>query len=332
MGTEQNKASAYLEYMTEIIKNFYYHCIQLPADVEEALVKFSQSRAAMEKAGDTNLDRFFFYVDAILSKLNSVKGEEKERLENIIKFLDLELMSGFMNEPTDAFKRVDFSKELLMVASGVGVSVGADPFDEEDLRAILGGTYKFYNDIPFAYTLGLIAANSGAVSAPPDLLSGFLRFGSNSPERGAAVKWESAFLLSLIMGAVWRRFDELTDDNRKFLLNNYFYLSVVAGVSVRHALRDFIYWQGIRSLERDKLVSECILNSNLEEVPIKTTMSEWRKFTEIVKNYLAFLGRESPGGFKQEEFLQRYYHGEPNRDAFKRWLREILNIVSDFSA
>ncbi|MBI4427088.1 MAG: hypothetical protein HY569_01200 [Candidatus Magasanikbacteria bacterium] len=318
--------------MTEITKNFYHHCFQSPDDVKNVLVKFSQARSEMEKAGGENLERFYFYADLILKKLNTAKGEEKDRLEGVVRFLDADLVKDFINNPRDPFKEVDLSKELLTVASGLGVSAGADPYDQEDMQAMLGGTFKFYNDIPFAYTLGLIVANSKDVAVVPELLLGFLRFGNESPERGVVIKWESAFLLALIMAALWRHFGDLSDDGRKFLLNNYFYLSIVAGAPVRYALRDFVYSQGVRSSERGKLVSDCILNFNLEEVPMKTTLSEWKKFTEIVKNYIAFLGKESPGGFKHEEFLQGFYQGQPNRDVFKRWLRDVLGILSDFSA
>lgn len=318
--------------MSEPTKNFYSYCLQSPADVEGALVKLAQARQGIERVNKGNLERFYFYANSILEKLKQATGEKKTMTGNMMKFLDKELIADFINQPNDAFKQVDLSRQLVIVASGLGVSAGADPYDQEDLAAMVNGTFKFYHDVPFAYTLSQIINSGVDASAMAEVSLGFLRFEGEAADQGAVeMKWEAAFLLALTLQAAWIHFNALSEESRKLLLRDYVYLSIVGGVPVRSALRDFVYSTGQKSAERAKFVFNGLVSLNREEVPLRTDFSQWKKMSDVVRNYTARLGGELSGGFGQEEFLQGFYQGQPNRDFFRGWLREILNIVSDLN-
>lgn len=301
------------------LRNFYNYCLQSPKDVEDALRKLSSVKTQ---------ERFHFYLNAILDKLASSDGEKRDITRSVVSFVDKDLILDFIKKPDDAFKFVDLSKQLVMTAAGMGVMIEPMPYDQDDLLSMQEGTFKFYHDVPFAYTLNRIIEGGEEVSVLAEVLLGFLQFDDKEPERGAAIKWETAFLLNLLMHAVWRHFGALSDDGMKLLLDHYVYVAIVGGVPVRRFLKNYVYLSGERSVEKEDFVIASLL-TNKEEIPFDTACAQWKMLPDIVKNYTTKLGNEPSSGFKQEEFLQGFYQGQKNRDIFRNWLREVLNIATN---
>ena len=301
------------------LKNFYNYCLQPPKDAEDALRKLSSVKTQ---------ERLLFYLNAILDKLTASSGEERDTMRSVVSFIDKDLILGFIKRPDDAFMFVDLSKQLVMTAAGMGVMIEPMPYDQDDFLAMQEGIFKFYLDVPFAYTLNRIIEGGEEVSVLAEVLLGFLRFEDKEPERGAQIKWESAFLLNLMMHAVWRHFYSLSDEGRKLLLDHYVYIAIVGGVPVRSYLKNYVFSVGDMSAEREDYVIDNLL-ANKEEVPLDTACAQWKLLPEILKSYTATLGNEPSSGFKQEEFLQGFYRGQKNRDIFRNWLREALNVISN---
>lgn len=141
------------------------------------------------------------------------------------------------------------------------------------------------------------------------------------------LEWHDAFLFALLLHALWKQFFFLSKDTGEMLLKNYFYFALAVGVPIRDILVQFLndhLWEGRE--ESEKWIFNC-LQSNQESIPLNTACTEWKKMIDVVKNYSIRLQGRQSSGFDQEEFVKGFYEGQEGRDAFRGWLRELLNIM-----
>ena len=224
-------------------------------------------------------------------------------MRSVVSFIDKDLILGFIKRPDDAFMFVDLSKQLVMTAAGMGVMIEPMPYDQDDLLAMQEGIFKFYHDVPFAYTLNRIIEGGEEVSVLAEVLLGFLRFEDKEPERGAQIKWESAFLLNLMMHAVWRHFYSLSDEGRKLLLDHYVYIAIVGGVLVRSYLKNYVFSVGDMSAERKIMLLITCLRTRRKFLWILLA-AQWKLLPEILKRVTQQRCNEPSSGLSRKIFAR----------------------------
>lgn len=306
-------------------KNIYSFCIQTWPEIEGVLLDLQQNGDKLKTVYKGDVESLFMYIGLILEELKSSPPIKMEIEKSLVRLLDKELLVQILSG--QSLGLVDqISNQIITLAAGLGVVKKITPYDDDELSEIIEGKFTNYDDLIFASTLyGILSSDDPSEGARAGLLRKFLHAVNLNAKYEEDMDWNSAFLLILTLQTIWRNFALLSMENRVFLLKNYLYLGVAAGVPIVEILRYYLF-SGEQEAERQVEVSNAI-QDNQEYIPINTNFSEWKRMTELIGNFAVQLGGEETSGYKQEEFLQALYAGQVNRDRYRGWLREVLNVV-----
>ncbi|MBI5413042.1 hypothetical protein HZA42_01675 [Candidatus Peregrinibacteria bacterium] len=151
----------------------------------------------------------------------------------------------------------------------------------------------------------------------------------NTEKDEEKMNWEESLLLFLMLDLLYYRFSKLTAAERWFLLQNYFYKSIVCGLPVKKVLQDYLRDSNSISdyFVKCSELKNCLAN-NKENIPTDLSRGEKRSMNALLNNFISQVAGDELNGYKIEEFARNLYKKEEGgRDAFVSWLRESFSIL-----
>jgi hypothetical protein len=243
--------------------------------------------------------------------------------------VDPSLIDAFILQPEEKDTRDALSLQLFMVAIATGDSKKDDftPYSLEELAAVVLGDSYIYDDVIFARTLRATLVSTGDGSYAKVLAEALPALTAEFADVEKEYEWDDVFFLSFILHVVWKGFAFLDKSAEDRLLQNYFYLAIVAGVPVRHWLSEILH---IKSASVDtkelSILFNQSLSNNRETVPMTTGVEAGRPFVDLEKEFFAKIYSENISTLAEVQFVDSFYVNQPSRDIFSAWLREALSI------
>lgn len=250
---------------------------------------------------------------------------------SLISSISISLIKGFIANPGDKDLLESLSSQIFIIAAATDNLPGAlqeiKPYDDEEMGMILEGRLSYYDDILFVYTLRQIV--TGAISS-----SYIFKFLNSLPSAPTAEEyeenkyfWLDALIESMILQAAWAYYLDMSAVDRKFLLQNYLYHSLVVGVPVEDRIR-----ATLQDLDAQEFNKECdsiikLLDYSLEFVPHTAEAVSGVKISEIIHEFLPLIYQEKIQTFAQEKFITDFYQNEKNSAPLQGWLRDLLRLV-----
>jgi hypothetical protein len=248
--------------------------------------------------------------------------------ESAITFLDKDLLEIFYNDPTDQEMRDALSIELVLVSAATGNITGLTPYtDEEMLEILKNKEIPYYNDALFVYTLRKSFENNTSnalFSAMVKILPGSAKVADNV----RMYYWDEIFVQTMMLHSIWRHFLYLSPNDQQFLLQNYFYQSIIVGVPVKVAVQEAGKF-AVSRREGEKMgrfLMEMLLEGK-ESIPLKTLMREGKLTGLVFKDFIQKSATEKINTLVLEKFVSDMYRGQEDAEYFALWLRETLSLV-----
>ncbi len=249
----------------------------------------------------------------------------------LISLISVDLIKSFIANPSDQELLNSLSSQIFLVSAATD-NLSPDlkeikPYNDEEISLILAGKLPYYDDILFVYTLRQIITGAASTSYVGKLLNSLPAATKEDDYEGAQFYWLEVLVSSLIIQMAWAYFRDLSISDHKFLLQNYFYQSVVVGVPVRDRL--LMAYNGLNAQELDKEFDGLIrtLDYNGEFIPTTSEAVSGVKVQEAVHQVFALVYEADIKTFAQEKFIADFYQNEPNTQAVQNWLRELLRLV-----
>lgn len=296
-------------------------------EVQEALSDLLKVKNDLRAKGVTGIEKIYAYTEAIYTVANRKESDDPLEIidKEIINFLDIDVIRQFIDNPQDSENREGMSIQLAMVASATNsLKTGANPYTKDELKAILKGEGSFYNDLVFINTLRQIMTQGSdeeiaqmflhslpAITAPEDIQRLYF--------------WDEAVMFCVLLQTIWTLFASLNPESQKFLLQNYFYISIVAGVPVCFWLQEFLS----DNPDFEKLVIVFIrnLDENHESVPMSSSDENGKLLPDLLKEFISKVYGAEIAVLEQEKFIGSFYTGQANGEIYAFWLREALTVV-----
>lgn len=250
---------------------------------------------------------------------------------NLIGMISIDLIKSFIANPSDQEILVSLSSELFLIAAASDNLSSAlkeiKPYDDEEIVLILDGKLSYYDDILFVYTLRQIMTGALSTANVSLLLNSLPTAPKEEDYENLEFYWTEVLISGLILQLAWAYFGELSAIDRKFLLQNYFYHSLVVGVPVKDRL--LMAYQSLDVPARDKEFDALVrlMDYNNEMIPTTVEAVFGIKVSETVHQILPLVYEEKIKTFAQEKFIGEFYQGESNTEAMQVWLREFLRLV-----
>lgn len=286
------------------------------------------AHAVIQDADAATLKPAYRYVQNYLSDSAVVLGRtmtgapEQAVTELPLRFVDADLVDLLFSsaEPDgEAVGRLGF----------VAAALGADPrvthYEIDEFQDLLAGTAPdLYHDHAFLLTLRAAAAGTGAEYGAALLHT--LPIVTTEDSLRTEFSWDEALLFALSLHTVWRYFPVASEREQQFLLQNYFYHGLAAGVPVRMWLV-----QSLAAVENPAVrmgnYLQALLGST-EMVPTAFDVSAAQTVSSLLRAYLTALSTDSIPTLAQEKFMANFYRIGESREAYRSWLREMLNIAT----
>lgn len=309
-------------------KNLYNFCAQNWDEVVSLLKKVADQQAENIATGVPVMVKFYQYFNDIFKIVN--RSKVASPLGNVVlKMIPVNLLKNFVDNPTDKANNDELSIKIMLASAALSEQPSLRFYTILEMQRIVSGDFAYYNDLAMAYSLNRLYFGLVAVEEKMENLAILMDYLHNNGgvEMQTSIDWEAAVLFTMILQIVWTNFLFFTPEMQQLILKNYFFLAIVAGVPVKSLLAKYIN----ASTEEERLVKEKFffdcLQTSLENIPLDTSCTEWKKMMDVVKNYSVRLQGKQSSGFDQEEFVKGFYEGQEGRDAFRGWLRELLNIM-----
>lgn len=311
--------------------NLYDFRLQTLTDVEQLLLRFKNEKERMMQTNIAVMPKIYAYLEVIEKTLNSQITNKPLLALNqaAIGFLDKDLMEIVLNDPTDKEMRDALSLELVLVGAAINAPLQAiTPYTPEDMQAVLKGKEDvYYDDIVFTYSLRqFFEANvSGSLFS---LMVKTLPSVLKEPENLKTYYWSDAFVLTMLLHSIWRHFFLLPQVDQQFILQNYFYQSIVLGVPVKFALQETLQRASVKG-EGEKMVR--FLRENLalgkETIPTTIDTAQGKTVADVSTEFLTKAATEQINTLVQEKYISDMYRGQIDNEYFSFWLRQALTII-----
>lgn len=310
--------------------NIYDFRLQTLAQVQQMLGQLIVEKQRFLDLNIPVIAKIFDSIEAINKTANepNINKPIQAFHESAITFLDKDLLEIFYNDPKDKEMRDALSLELILVSAATGNVTGLSAYTDEEMLDILKGKeVPFYDDALFVYTLRKSFegnVSNTLFSAMIKTLPGV----ATVPDNVKMYYWDEMFLLSVMLHAIWRHFLYLSQNDQLFLLQNYFYQSVIIGAPVKFELQETAKL-AVSRRQGDgmgRFLIESLL-SGKETVPSKTLMREGKITSDVFKDFMNKSANEAINTLVLEKFVSDMYRGQEDSEFFAAWLRETLSIV-----
>lgn len=316
-------------------KNLFGFREQTWEEVLSALEKLAGQKSVLLKQNIPGVEKMYNYIDPIydLARFDN-KDEMIDRLDkNSISYLSVPLIKEFLINPNNQEVRDALSIQLGFVAAATN-NLGEFtpmPYAAEEIKDALQGTLPYYSDLTFIHTLRQQITDKLYSEDLPTVLLNTFPSVADKEGKEEILFWDNHFINALMLAVIWMGFPLLETSNQKFLIQNYLYYSIVAGVPVRSFLKQILLAVAEADDEESHIGIVMFFTKtfefNEESVPLDVLGEETMKLTDIFHNYLAAVYEEKVNTLAQEKFLMEFYKGEAKGGSYRRWLREIFTLL-----
>ena len=310
--------------------NIYDFRLQTLAEVQQMFGRLLQDKQKFLDLNVPVIPKMFTTLEA-LSKTSiepSLNKPIQAFVEASLTLLDKDLMEIVYNDPTDKEMTDALSIELLLVSAATANIQGVNAYSDEEMLDILKGKdLPYYDDAIFVYTIrksfeGNIS--NSIFSAMVKTLPGV----DKTPDNIKMYYFDELFLLSSMLHSIWRHFLFLPVSDQQFLLQNYFYQSIILGVPVKFALQEAAKL-AVSRREGDKMTRFLVesLLQGKETVPYQTLARDGKFTGDVFREYFTRSATEQINTLVLEKFVSDIYKGQEDAQFYSLWLREMLGIA-----
>jgi|SRR3989339_150033 len=231
----------------------------------------------------------------------------------------------WLQDQADIFS--DFYQQVRLVATVLGLRQTAGRlYSLEEYKDILVGTKT---DIDWELLIETVIDHCRDDEERFDArMMSLLFLDETGVKERRAYAWKEALLFSLLVHLVFQDFERLSLDSQLFLLKNYSYRGLQVNVPLRNKLQAAIYLtQDVTSYIDANLVYYAALSEGTEKVIVDLRQDKTTTVKAIFDQYVAGVGDNWRDGFKMFGFLQDLYKGQPQREVYISWLRELFDIT-----
>lgn len=250
---------------------------------------------------------------------------------SLVGLLSIDLIKRFVADPSNQEILTNLSSQIFLIAAATDNLPSklkeVKPYDDDEVGLILEGKLSYYDDILFVHTLRQMITGAVSTVHVSKLLNSLPTAPKEEEYEDITYFWLEILISGLILQLAWAYFAELSSFDRKFLLQNYFYQSLVVGVPVKDRL--LMAYKNLDIKTRDKELDAIlkILDYNNEFIPLTVEAAVGVKVLEVIHRIFGAIHEEKIKTFAQEKFIGEFYQGEANVAAMQVWLRELLSLV-----
>lgn len=289
---------------------------------EQILLALNQSVIQPETIQET-VQGYLAMIWVALKEITP-KSIDDAYVTQVFSFLDTALLEKIATQLTTASEAdwQELGKQALYVATAMGVVSEIKPYSPEEFTALLDDAGAVFHESHVIVTLGYII-----LTGDPSYSSQIMRLLSQdyNPDLSFGYEWVDALMMGLLIHAAWQYFPTLSERDRQYLLQRFFYRAIISSVPVRDWLAQ-TYESRIDSTQVNALFQPLL--ASLELVPTNIDLSANKKFGEIMKEFITVVSREQISTLAQEQFLNKWYVNTPTGQLFRAWLRESLGIIN----
>lgn len=303
--------------------------------LDQVVLALDELVAAKDRVGILTPNSTGLYeAAAVISKqLKSLSttGIVNKMDRSLFGLISVDLIKRFLSDPSHQEIFNSLSSQIFLVAAATDnlppELKQVKPYNDDEMNLILEGKLPYYDDILFVYSLRQIITGATTTSYVSKLLNSLPAATKEEDYENAAFFWLDVLIDSLILQLAWAHLTELSGTDRKFLLQNYFYESLVVGVPVKERL--LMAYKDIDIKTRDKELESLfkMLDYNYEFIPTTVEAVFGIKVPEVIRQILGAIFEEKIKTFAQEKFIEDFYEGEVGVEAMKNWMRELLSLV-----
>jgi len=302
------------------------------SEVERSLLALMNEKERLTALNIPAIDKMYGRIEAIYATATRIdEGNPFEVIDKeLVRFLKPALIDHFINNPEDAEMRNVLSSFFIMMAAATNNFSAGDsftPYSTDELSAILMGSGGIYDDVLYIRSLRSYLENAEGAEQASLILNALPAIPLEGAEE-PMYYWDDALIFALMLQVAWKNFFSFNERGQQFLLQNYFYRAIAAGVPVRTWLRMLI--NNIDDpTERKKTADEFLkyIDTGNERIPVNTETMETKKLSEIVRECASKSYGDQVEILAQDKFISDLYRNQVYEDEFSGWLREALFIV-----
>lgn len=165
--------------------------------------------------------------------------DDWENDKNCIAMLDLELVESLRVTPDSFDKTVldDIATQLKIIVAGIGSPVAIPLYSLGEMKAIVSGINKTYDEQQYITTLREWLYDDEDVH---DFIKFVLEFWLEKPPEFNNISWQSLFEYQLIFNVIIRRFDRLHPKFQDIILKYFYYRLISLGLPIREKMRQYL--------------------------------------------------------------------------------------------
>ena len=311
--------------------NLFYYRLNNWLEVHTAMDDLFASRDILLKNNDPKIKKIFEYFDPLH------EAAKNYQIDKIMDFIDISticflqplLIKQFLLRPNDPQSQDALLLQLSLLSASTLVGGKVDnitPYTLAELADIMNGDRTIYDDKIFAYTLrSLLLLNN-----PDDRVATlFFTLSKKNIDNAefAEYFWEEAVIFSLTMQLIWKNLLFFNTAQQEFIIQNYFYSAVVAGVPVENWIS--IILSLVLPGFNNKTVNDSFLRAlenSLERVPYDTSVLDSAPLKDLLTDYVGKIYDNKIRIFAQEKFIGDIYKDQKAEKQFSGWMRVVLYI------
>lgn len=264
----------------------------------------------------------FVYTEKLLDTLKNKDTLYGYYDEQIIKLLDVKLIEAYLNDTVDIKLKSDLEKHLYFLAIATNNISELNVYNNQEWNEIIASRTILHDKTRYIHTLrqdlGGQYRDSNALYYIDYLETKLI--GVNTE-----LSFFEALSYTLMIDNIWLSFNSLSGDDKKTVLQKYFYLGLVMGAPVSVYIMKFLSAtvDVLDYLNADELLLESLKKNQEVLVKVEGTESKYATFADIVTDYQKQFGEK---GKKIYDYAKELYPDGENKELFSGWLDSALYI------
>ncbi len=276
----------------EKIYKYFYQNI---AEIDKKLADLSAFNFATFLNSDDNLlfvNRLQLLSDNFLKKvLNEYLWLDKQ----LFNFLDLDLINQFLSSP-DKDKINLLSDNIKIISSAIGEEDNLDRYNVDEIISCINLSKKDFDFFSIINSLRQELFDQHN----RDLIKAIFNY-LQKVELYRDWEIKELVVFVLLLNIIWKNFDFLLPVEQSYLLNLFFYISVLIGIPVASILKNSIYQTSnpVDFVVKNKFLADA-LDKNIEIIPVDKNIQQVADLGEVFKIFLAL--NQEPSGFVRNSY------------------------------
>jgi len=310
-----------------MLESFFSHCQYSPSKnlaLLEQLVR--ESELSGEPSATGLYEEIIFRASLILGFLYDVPAKSALDLfcTQVLSFYTTPVLTQVVASKARASQEdlQDVAEQMLYVAATFGVEPEIVPYTPAEINDFISNLDSEVEIIPplLANTIG----HAMMIDVPEYTV--IMRLLPTEPQTTLEelFSWEDAFILGISIHLAWSYFPTASERDRIFILQHYLYRALVLGVPVQTWLAQ-TFTAAIPGAVATQYVQALLSSSEL--IPMNTAANLNKKFSEVAREFISVVVRETIPTLAQEKFLKNWYDTSATGEVYRAWLRGALSVV-----